>query len=160
MLPAFGVHRFLPQKVFTFCKLSEELIVQIVAVSKNYDGRTIQSLLQKVGIKHHRQRFSAALCMPEHTAFSICLCSVLCGNDGFIHSEILVITCEDLKLFQALIGKTNEVLDNVKQTLPFKDALKEGIELCVLRVFVISVFVFHSMKRSSPEVIVPALDVR
>lgn len=29
MLPAFGVHRFLPQKVFTFCKLSEELIVQI-----------------------------------------------------------------------------------------------------------------------------------
>ena len=58
------------------------------------------------------------------------------------YSVSLIIPTVSYTHLQALIGKTNEVLDNVKQTLPFKDALKEGIELCVLRVFVISVLRF------------------
>ena len=42
-------------------------------------------------------------------------------------------------LGQAIIGKTNEVLQNIQQPLPLKDSLKESIELSILGIFVVTV---------------------
>ena len=53
-----------------------------------------------------------------------------------------MISGKNFYLFQTLIGKTDKVLYYVKQTLFLKDALKEGIKLCVLGVFVAAVLCF------------------
>ena len=142
MFPALGVHRLLTQKRLAFCELSEKLIVKVVAVSQYYDGRTVQRLLQKMGIENHRQRLAAALGMPEYAAFAVRFGGVSRGFHGFSDGEILMISREYLELFQALAGKADEILDNIKQTLPFKDTFKEGVELCVLRIFIIAVLCF------------------
>ena len=142
MLPALGVHRLLTQEILALGKLSEKLIVKVVSVGQHNDGRAIQCLLQTVCIEHHRQRFTAALSMPKHTAFAVRFRGVLCGLHSLIDSEILVVAREYLELLQSLVGEADKVLDNVQQSLPLKNTLEEGIELCVLRIFVIAVLRF------------------
>lgn len=76
--------------------------------------------------------------MPKHTAFAVRFRGVLCGLHGLIDSEILVVAREYLELLQSLVGEADKVLDNVQQSLPLKNTLEEGVELCVLRVFIVS----------------------
>ena len=83
----------LTQKILALGKLPVKLVIQVVAICDNYDGRAIQSILQTMGIKHHRQRFAAALCMPEYTTLAVCLRCVFRGKYCLIDSKILVITC-------------------------------------------------------------------
>ena len=65
------MNRFLSQKILTLCKLPIQLVIQIVTVCDNHNGRTVQRILQTMRIEHHRQRLSAALGMPEYTALTI-----------------------------------------------------------------------------------------
>ena len=136
------MHRFLTQKIFALSKLSVKLIIKIVTVGNYYDSWAIQRFLQKVCIKDHRQRFSAALCMPEYATFTISYCRVLCRFDSLSNCKILVIASQNLKLLQSLIGEADEVFDDVQQALFFKHSLKERIKLSVLRIFIAAVFCF------------------
>ena len=115
MFPALGVHRLLTQEVLTLGELAEKLIVKVIAVGQHNDGWAVQSLLQKMCIKDHRQRLSAALGMPEHAAFTVRFRGVLCRFHSFVDSKILVVTGEYLELLQSLVGEADEVFDNVSR---------------------------------------------
>ena len=98
-----------------------------------------------MGVEDHGQGFPAALRMPEHTASSVCRHTFLRRLDGLTDSEVLVVSGEDLELLQALVGKADEVLDDVKETLLREHALEERVELRVLRILIAAVlrFPFH-----------------
>ena len=98
--------------------------------------------MQQMGIEHHRQRFSAALRMPEHAAFAVCYGRFFCGFHSLAHGKILMITGENFVLVQSLVGKQNKVLENIKQTLFLEDAFKECVELRILRVLIAAVLCF------------------
>ena len=145
ILTALSVHRVLAQKVLALCKLSEKLIVQIISVGQHNNRRAIQGFLKQMGIEHHRQRFSAALCMPEHTTLTICNGSSFGRFDCLSYGKILMITSQYFEGVHTFVGKTNEVLCQVKQSLLLEHPLKEGIKLCILRVLIASIdrFPFH-----------------
>ena len=136
------MYRFLTQKILTLCELTIELIIQIVTVCDYHYSWAIQRFLQKVRIKDHRQRFSAALCMPEYATLTVGNCSVLCRFDSLSDCEILVIASQNLKLLQSLIREADKIFDDVQQTLFFKHSLKECIKLSILRIFITAVFGF------------------
>ena len=98
VFPAFSLNRLLAQESLAFRKLSKELVIQIIPVCQHNDGRAVQRLLQPVGVKYHRQRFSATLCMPEHSAFAIGFRCVFCRNDSLIYGKILMIPSQYLEL--------------------------------------------------------------
>ena len=110
MLSALSVLRSLSQKILASCKLTVELIIQVVSVCDHDDCRAFQSLLQIVGIKHHRQWFSTALSVPENTAFAICYGCVLCRGYGLLDRKILMITGKDFECILAVNIKANKVL--------------------------------------------------
>ena len=45
MCAALSVNRFLTQKVLTLCKLPIQLIIQIITVCDDHNGRTVQRIL-------------------------------------------------------------------------------------------------------------------
>ena len=145
ILTALSVHRVLAQKVLALCKLSEKLIVQIVSVGQHNNRWTVQGFLKQMGIEHHRQRLAAALRMPKHTTLTIGDGSSFGGLDCLSYGEILMITSQYFEGVHTFVGKADEVLYQVKQTFLLEHPLKEGIELCVLRVLVASIdrFPFH-----------------
>ena len=96
MYAALRVHRFLPQKIPALYELTVELIVKIIAIRDNNNGRTIERRLQQMRIEHHRQRLPAALCMPEHAALPVGLCRLLRRPDRLVDGEILMIAREYL----------------------------------------------------------------
>lgn len=97
------------------CKLAVKLIkFQIVAVCDN-DSRAIQCLLKKMRIKDHRQRFPAALCMPENTALTVGDGCFLCRSDCLSNSEILMVSCQYLELLDPFIGEADKILNDVEQ---------------------------------------------
>ena len=71
MISALGVNKLLTQKLTAFRKLRIELIVEVVSIGQYNDGRRQQRRLEQMRVKHHRQRLSAALCVPEHAALSV-----------------------------------------------------------------------------------------
>jgi hypothetical protein len=70
-LPVIRLSGFLPEQLRVRGKGIEQLIVEVVAVGNHQHGRIIQSWHDLAGIKNHRQRFAAALSMPDHTGFFV-----------------------------------------------------------------------------------------
>ena len=145
MLLAGGLDRRLAEEGRALGELGVELVVQINPVRHDNNCRTVQGVLQQVGIEDHGQGFSTALGVPEHTAFAVCHGGVLCLLNGLSDSEILVIACEDLDGLLAVPGEKDEVLYDVQQPRSLEHALVEGIKLRVGGVFIAAVlgFPFH-----------------
>ena len=139
MCAALSVNRLLPQEVLTLCKLPIQLVIQIVTVCDDHNGRTIQRILQTMCIENHRQGFSAALRMPEHATLTIRFRRASGRCHCLIDRKILMVSCQNFELLCTLIRETNEVLYNIQQARLFKDALKEGIKLSILRILVAAV---------------------
>ena len=95
-----------------------------------------------MSIEHHRQRLSAALGVPKHTALTVGNGSVLCGFNRFSDCKVLMIPCKYLKRVDTLVRKANKVFDYIKQSCLLEHTLKESIKLCILRVFIVAVFCF------------------
>ena len=110
----------LPEEVCTPGKLAIELIVQIISVSDDYDGGTLQCVLEIVGIENHGQGFPAALSMPEYTAFTVCLGSVLGRCNRLFHSKILVIPGKDFEGVLSVYIKTDKIFQDVQKAFFFK----------------------------------------
>jgi len=74
--------------------------------------------------------------MPEHAAFAVSF-RCLCGRGyRFPHGKILMIRTEYFRV----TGKTNEVLDYIKQPRLVEHSFKEGIKLSILCIFITTVF--------------------
>ena len=95
-----------------------------------------------MGIEHHRKRFAASLCMPEHTAFTVCNGCVFCGFDCLSNRKILMIAGKNFECIDALIREAYEVLYNIEQSFFLEHTFKESIELGILCVFIVAVFGF------------------
>ena len=95
-----------------------------------------------MGVEHHRKRFAASLCMPEHTAFTVCNGSVFCRFDCLFNRKILMVAGKNFECVDTLIREANEVLNNIEQSFLLEHTLKESIKLCILSVFIIAVFCF------------------
>ena len=78
VIPTLSVLRRLAQEIFATRKLTVKLIIQVVSVRYYHNCRTLQRLLQVVGIEDHRKGLTAALGMPEDAALSIRHSCVLC----------------------------------------------------------------------------------
>ena len=90
-LTAGGLNRRLPQEIPAPCKLAVKLIVQIVPVGDDNDGRALQRLLQIVGVEYHGQGFPAALGVPENAALAVRPGGKAGGFHRLFDSKILVI---------------------------------------------------------------------
>jgi hypothetical protein len=75
----------LTQKVRASGKLRIKLIVEVVAVGHDNDGRRVQRFLKQAGLEHHRQGFSAALRMPENSALTVGFRGLRGRFHGFTH---------------------------------------------------------------------------
>ena len=95
-----------------------------------------------MGIEHHRQRLSTALCMPKHATFSICGGGIFSGFDCFLYSVILMIGGKHLKCLLAIHIEADKVFKNVKKAVLFEYPFKESIKLGVLSILVITIFRF------------------
>ena len=153
---ALGMLRRLAQEILAAGKLTVKLIVQVIPVCNYNNSRALQRFLQIMGIEHHRQRFPAALCMPEHAAFSICDGGMLGGFDCFLYSEILMISGKHFECLLAVHVEADKVFQDVEKTILLKYTFKESVKLSVLGVLIASVrrfplhvAIFAGGKRSS-----------
>ena len=103
-----------------------------------------------MGIEYHRQRFPAALRMPEHTTLAIRFSSNLGLFDGFSYSEILVVPSQNFNRLLPITGKQDEIFQNIQQPCFLEHPLIEGIKLRIRSVFIITVFCFPFHKTVKP----------
>ena len=91
MLAAFCLLWRLAQEIPAAGKLPVKLVVQVVPVCDDDNGRAFQGGLQRMGVKYHRQRLPAALGMPEHAAFAVCNRCFPGGLHRFFDRKILMV---------------------------------------------------------------------
>ncbi len=91
VLSAFRLNRGLPEKLIARGKLPEELVVQIVAICDDYEGRGFQPFLKLFGVEDHGERLSTPLSMPEHSSSTICLRSPDRCLHGLFHCVVLMV---------------------------------------------------------------------
>ena len=95
-----------------------------------------------MGIEYHRQRFSAALRMPEHTTLAVCFGGNFGLFNGFSYSEILVVPSQYFNRLLTIAREQNKVFQDVQQPCFLEHPLIEGIKLRIRSVFIITVFCF------------------
>lgn len=93
-------------------------------------------------IKHHRQRFSAALRVPEHTALAVRFGGNFGFFDCFPHCEILMISRQNLELLLPIAREQDKVFQDVQQPLFLEYSLIEGVKLRVGGVLIIALLRF------------------
>ena len=123
---ALGVLWFLTKEVLAAAELTEELVVEVLAVGYHHDGYFGQSLHQLVGVEHHGEALARTLRVPEHTDFSV---SFHCGTgalQGFAHGVVLVVGGKNLGVFALVLVEADEVLQDVEQSLLLEHAEEEG----------------------------------
>ncbi len=115
VLAAGSLHGCLAQKRRASTELAEELVVQVVSVGDDHDGRAVQVALQQVREEHHRKRLAGALRVPEHADLAVARHGLLGALDGLAHAEVLVVGGEDLHGPVIAVVEADEVLDQVEQ---------------------------------------------
>ena len=95
-----------------------------------------------MGIEHHRQRFPAALRVPEHTAFAICDSCLLSGSNRLLDGKILMVGGKHFECFLTVHIEADKVFQDVEESVLLKQSLKEGVKGCVLCVLVAAVRCF------------------
>ena len=116
------------EKVLAAGELPVKLVIQIVTVGDDNDSRAFQCFLQIMSIEDHRQRFSAALCMPEYAALTICHSCVFCRLNRLFDCKILMIPGEYLESILSIHIKADEVLHDVKEAGLLKQTYKECVK--------------------------------
>ena len=70
-----------------------DLLVQLVSIRQNHDGRRTGELsADLLGQEHHGIAFSAALCMPEHAQLAVSQFSGFIGFHGLVYTQVLVVS--------------------------------------------------------------------
>ena len=81
-----------------------------------------------MSIEDHRQRFSAALCMPEDATLTVRHCCVFCRLNRLFDCEILMIPGEYLESILSIHIKADEVFHDVKEAGLLKQSYKECVK--------------------------------
>ena len=141
MLAALSLYRCLAQEIPAFGKLTEKLVIQIVPVSDDHNGRTLHLFLQKMSIKHHRQGFSRTLSVPEYTAASVSISPGGSDRRGhrFADGKILMIASQNFECPGAFVAEADEVFQDIQKAILLEDSFKECVKLGIGRVFVAAV---------------------
>ena len=71
MTAVFRLNGLLAEQLPRAGKGIKKLIIQIIAVRNHEDGGVIHRQHNLARIKHHRERLTAALCVPHHTALAV-----------------------------------------------------------------------------------------
>ena len=139
VLAALGVHGLLAQESLAASELPVELVVQVVTVGDDHDGRAVQPLLQKVREEDHRERLARALRVPEHADLAIA-CHRLHGAVGRLaHREVLVVPSEYLHNALGRVVKADEVVHDVDEALLAEHAVEHRLPVGVRRSRVVAV---------------------
>ena len=152
MLTALRVLGRLPQEVLAPDKLAVELIIEVVSVGDDDDGRAFQGLLQTVGVENHGQRHPTALRMPENAALAVGLRRTPGGRDGLFDGEILMIPGQNFERVLSVHIETDKVFEDVEETLLLEQSLKKDIKIDKLRVSIVAVCCFPLHVLFLPEV--------
>ena len=81
-----------------------------------------------MSIEDHRQRFSAALRMPENTTLTVRHCCVFCRLNRLFDCKILMIPGEYLESILSIHIKADKVLHDVKEAGLLKQTYKECVK--------------------------------
>ena len=123
---ALGVLWFLTKEVLAAAELTEELVVEVLAVGYHHDGHFGQPLHQLVSVEHHGEALARPLRVPENTDFPVAFHCRTGALQGFAHGVVLVIGGENLGVFALVLVEADEVLQNVEQSLLLEHTEEEG----------------------------------
>ena len=107
--------------------MAEQLVIQIVAVSDNDDGRAVQVALKQVCEEHHGKGFAGALRMPEHAYLAVARDCFFCALDCLAYAEVLVVGSKDLDDFVVAVVEADEITDEVEQARLGHHAVEHGL---------------------------------
>ena len=107
--------------------MSVKLVIEIITVSNNNDSGLIQNSLNQMGIENHRERFSAALCVPEYTDFTIRVGSADCPLNCFFDSEVLMVASKNLGRARLIHAEASEVLDEIEEPVALEHSDEESV---------------------------------
>ena len=130
--------------------MGEQLIVKVDAVSHNNNGGAVQGFLKQMGIEHHGKRLAAALRVPKHATFAVCACGYDRAFNSLAHSEILMISRQNLYRLLRIAGEQNKVFQNIQQPGFLEHSLIESIKLDSRVVLILSIFTFPLHKAVKP----------
>ena len=103
------------------------MLVQVVAVGHYHDGTLRELLYEPMHIEHHRQRFAAALRVPEYTNLAIASNRFVRLRNSLVDCKVLVIGSHNLCRASVFVVEAEEVLEYINQSLPAEDAFKERL---------------------------------
>ena len=121
-----GVLWFLTKEVLAAAELTEELIVEVLAVGHHHDGYFGQVLHQLVGVEHHGEALARTLRVPEHTYLAVAFHCRTGALQGFAHGVVLVVGSKNLGVFALVLVEADEVLQDVEQSLLLEHSEEEG----------------------------------
>ena len=113
--------------MLTLRELGVQLVIKIIAIGEDNNGGLIKDGLDQVGIEHHRERLSAALCVPEDANLTV----AVGGLDGAVNSlldgKILVVASENLCGTRFVHAKAGKVLDEIQEPVTLEHPHEEGV---------------------------------
>ena len=118
-------------------KGGEELIIEVVAIRENHDGRVLHGWLedQLAGVEHHRQALARALGVPDNAdlAISALRAGAKGLGDGAANRKKLMISGELLYEAVAVVLERGEMADEINEMSWGKDAPDKDLERLVRR---------------------------
>jgi hypothetical protein len=152
-----SLHRRLSKDVVATLKLTEKLIVQVVAVGQHHQRGVLHGRVphHPRGVEKHRETLAAALRMPDHARATVAGLSAVhasrpghaqvvaqlvllvhaAGADGFLHRHVdrmeLVIARDDLVQLAAVgfFFEDDEVFEQVQEAPPVENPAHQHLKL-------------------------------
>ena len=129
ILAAVGLHRCLSDQVAAHGESAEQLVVQIVAVGDDNDGRVFHRRFthQLPGVESHQQALPRTLGVPDHPCPAVTAgpAGLHRAGHGPLHGMELVITRDDLGDAARRVTIQREILQQRQQAWPGKHPFDE-----------------------------------
>lgn len=129
---ACGLDGFLPEVVLTFGEGVEELVVEVVLVGEDDDGRVFQvpGEGEFAGVEDHGEALARALGVPDDAAFLVAAHGRGADGalDGGLDGEELVVAGVDLCEGGAAVLEEDEVLEVFGEAGRVEEAVDEDVE--------------------------------
>ncbi len=133
VLPAVGLPRGLAEQVAAHGERAEQLVVEVVAVGEDHEGRVLHRRVgdDLSGVERHQQALAGALRVPDHADTAIA-CRARRGDralDRMAYGVKLVIAGHDLDQSRARVPEHGEVPDQGQEPVLLEHAFDDGFDL-------------------------------
>ena len=131
MAPAFGLDGGLPQKRFGLCKGGKKLVVKVVPVGYNDDGRVVHGQHKFAGVENHKKALARPLGMPYYAYLPVAVFGDRPPGTIYrlVHRVVLVVPRQYFYRFPAVGLEQYKVLYNIKEPLFFKHSFYKHFKL-------------------------------